>query len=321
LFNLFSDPAIIRLPRLFRHFVAGRISRRRAPIAQEIYRQIGGKSPIVEQTEAQAKALQEALSDLGQVRVFIAMRYWHPKSDVTAIEVRGFAPDRIMLLPLYPQFSTTTTGSSIKAWNKAASKVGLNVPTTAVCCYPTQVGVVAAHVGLLQAALDEAGEHPVRVLFSAHGLPEKIVKSGDPYQWQIEQTAAAIVAGLDRPDLDWQVCYQSRVGPLAWIGPSTDDEIKRAGAEAKGVIVIPVAFVSEHSETLVELDIEYAEMAAKHGASPYLRVPALGVTEAFIDGLATVVTDALAEGRASPSGDAGRRVCPASWGRCPCREA
>ena len=317
--NLFNDPAIIGLPWPLRPILASAISNKRQKEAREIYARIGGRSPLLEGTRAQAKTLQGRLDN--DTRVFIAMRYWHPMSEDTALEVAAFKPDRIVLLPLYPQFSTTTTGSSIKAWNKAASKVGLNVPTTAVCCYPTQVGVVAAHVGLLQAALDEAGERPVRVLFSAHGLPEKIVKSGDPYQWQIEQTAAAIVAGLDRPDLDWQVCYQSRVGPLAWIGPSTDDEIKRAGAEAKGVIVIPVAFVSEHSETLVELDIEYAEMAAKHGASPYLRVPALGVTEAFIDGLATVVTDALAEGRASPSGDAGRRVCPASWGRCPCREA
>jgi len=317
--NLFNDPAIIGLPWPLRPILASAISNKRQKEAREIYARIGGRSPLLEGTRAQAKALQGRFDE--DTKVFIAMRYWHPMSEDTALEVAGFKPDRIVLLPLYPQFSTTTTGSSIKAWNKAASKAGLNVPTTAVCCYPTQAGVVAAHVGLLQAALDEAGERPVRVLFSAHGLPEKIVKSGDPYQWQVEQTAAAIVAGLDRPDLDWQVCYQSRVGPLAWIGPSTDDEIKRAGAEAKGTIVLPVAFVSEHSETLVELDIEYAAMAAKHGASPYLRVPALGVTEAFIDGLATVVKDALTEGRASPAGDRGGRVCPASWGRCPCREA
>ncbi|MBT4426607.1 MAG: ferrochelatase [Rhodospirillaceae bacterium] len=324
LFNLFSDPAIIRLPRLFRHFVAGRISRRRAPIAQEIYRQIGGKSPIVEQTEAQAKALQEALSDLGQVRVFIAMRYWHPKSDVTAIEVRGFAPDRIMLLPLYPQFSTTTSKSSLVDWYRAASNVGLVAPrvtTTALCCYATSDGMIEAQGELIAPLLAAAvAKGPVRLLLSAHGLPERIVKRGDPYAWQVEQTAARIVAKLGIGGLDWKLCYQSRVGPMQWIGPATEDEIKRAGADGVALVVAPIAFVSEHSETLVELDIEYRELAEASGVPAYDRAPAIGCHPAFISALADLTRQSL--NRAPSQDDSmfsldGGRVCPVQHSGCP----
>ena len=197
LFNLFSDPAIIRLPRLFRHFIAKRISRRRAPIAQEIYRQMGGKSPIVEQTKAQAEALEAALSDLGEVRVFTTMRYWHPRSDVAAMEVKRYAPDRVMLLPLYPQFSTTTTKSSLVDWYRAAKNIGLTSPqvtSSALCCYATSEGLITAQSELITPLLSAAAaKGPVRLLLSAHGLPESIVKSGDPYAWQVEQTAAGIV--------------------------------------------------------------------------------------------------------------------------------
>jgi len=313
--NLFNDPAIIGLPWPLRPILASVISHKRQKEAGEIYARIGGRSPLLEETRRQARDLEAALGD-EDLRVFIAMRYWHPMSEDTAFDVAAFEPDRVVLLPLYPQYSTTTTGSSLKAWEKAARKMGLKAPTMAVCCYPVAQGLIDAHVRLLSAALDEAGEAPVRVLFSAHGLPEKIVKGGDPYQWQIEQTAEAVVAALDRPGLDWQVCYQSRVGPLTWIGPSTDDEIKRAGADGKGVVVVPIAFVSEHSETLVELDIEYAELAAQAGCSPYLRVAALGTESAFIEGLATAVRTTLDRGTPGPAPCGGGRVCPASWRRC-----
>ncbi|MBN33759.1 MAG: ferrochelatase [Rhodospirillaceae bacterium] len=318
--NLFNDPAIIGLPWPLRPILASVISNKRQKEAREIYTRIGGRSPLLEETCAQARALETAVGD-DDTRVFIAMRYWHPMSEDTAFEVAQFKPDRVVLLPLYPQFSTTTTGSSLKEWARAAKKMGVTAPTTTVCCYPMQAGVVEAHARLLKNALDDAGDQPVRVLFSAHGLPEKIVKAGDPYQWQVEQTAAAVVERSDLPDLDWQVCYQSRVGPLAWIGPSTDDEIRRAGSDGKGAVVIPVAFVSEHSETLVELDIEYAEMAAKAGCAPYIRVPALSVNNAFIEGLAGMVRDALEPGRPALCANTGARVCSATWGKCPCREA
>jgi ferrochelatase len=203
--------------------------------------------------------------------------------------VERFKPDRIVLLPLYPQFSTATTESSFKAWNDTAT---FKVPTTIVKDYPTEPGFIAASVALLKEGLAQVGNVPHRVLFSAHGLPERVIKAGDPYQGQVEQTARAI-AHVIGGDLDWSVCYQSRVGPLKWIGPSTDAEIARAGADKVAVVLYPLSFVSEHSETLVELDIEYRHLAEKVGVPNYIRVPTVVTHPLFIAGLARLVRDAL----------------------------
>ncbi|MCZ8121809.1 MAG: ferrochelatase [Magnetospirillum sp.] len=318
LFNLFSDPAIIGLPNPLRWLVAKLISRRRAPHAREIYAQIGGASPLLANTQAQARALESALGDLGEVRCFSAMRYWHPLTEGAAAAVKTFEPDRIVLLPLYPQFSTTTTGSSKKAWDKAARAHGLAAPTSFACCYPVEDGFVAALADLTAKYHAEAAAHGrPRVLFSAHGLPKKVVAAGDPYQVQVERTAAAVVAKLGIPDLDHVVCYQSRVGPLEWIGPYTEDEIARAGADKVPLVVVPLAFVSEHSETLVELDIEYREKAVEDGVPHYARVPTVSTHPAFIGGLARVVR-AFASGPARAGADAGQpRLCPAACGKCP----
>jgi ferrochelatase len=322
LFNLFNDRAIIDLPGLPRWLLAQLISRRRAPVARQIYEALGGGSPLLPNTKAQAEALQAALGDLGSdsgddLQVFIAMRYWHPMSDETAAQVAAYGPDQVVLLPLYPQFSTTTTGSSLADWERAAKAAGLTAPTRAVCCYPSEPGFVGQIAEALGQALDELGpETPARVLFSAHGLPKKIVARGDPYQWQVEATAAAVAKALGRPGLDWRVCYQSRVGPLEWIGPATDQEIEGAGKAGLALVVVPIAFVSEHSETLVELDQEYAELARQSGVPTYLRVPTVNDGARFIDGLAGLVRAALGAERALGSQDGGR-LCPEQWGRCP----
>ncbi len=316
--NLFNDPAIIGLPWPFRPILANLISHRRQKQAREIYDQIGGKSPLLEQTWDQARALQQALND-EHARVFVAMRYWHPMAEEVVGQVKEFAPDRVVLLPLYPQHSTTTTASSVREWKRAARAAGLNVPTHTVCCYPTEPGLIAAQAKLVNEALEKAADKPVRLLFSAHGLPEKIIKEGDPYQWQVEQTSSAVMDAVGRPELDWQVCYQSRVGPLSWIGPSTDDEIRRAGEESLGVVIIPIAFVSEHSETLVELDIEYAELAQKAGVKTYIRVPAVKTQPAFIKGLADIVGAAFVRND-DPASNTGSRLCPADRAKCPCRQ-
>ncbi len=334
LFNLFNDPAIIDAPGPLRWLLAQTISRRRAPIARKIYQELGGGSPLLANTRAQAEALQAALNARGgasEYRVFIAMRYWHPMSDEAARAVMAHGPDQVVLLPLYPQFSTTTTGSSVTDWTRAAAKAGLTAPTRSLCCYPTQPGFVAEVAALLRTALAkalaeagaevgaeagaEAGDGP-RVLFSAHGLPKKIVARGDPYQWQVEQTAAAVVAALGAANLDWRVCYQSQVGPLEWIGPSTEAEIARAGAEGRSLIVVPIAFVSEHSETLVELDIEYRRLAEAKGVPSYTRLATVDTGAAFIEGLAELVRAALAGERACCSQDGGR-LCPGQWRGCP----
>ncbi len=318
LFNLFNDPAIFSDAKPFRWVTAKFISRRRAKVAREIYRKLDGRSPLLEETRAQAEALQRRLMDqVEDVRVFIAMRYWHPMSNDTAREVKTFQPDEIILLPLYPQFSTTTTGSSLAEWHQAALAVGLNRPTRAVCCYPKEPGVIQGQAKLITAVMEKAEIYGrPRVLFSAHGLPKKIVAKGDPYQWQIEQTSRAVAEALQMPDLDWAVCYQSQLGPLEWIGPSIDYELSRAGKDGIPVIVVPIAFVSEHSETLVELDIEYRDMAHRLNVPAYNRVPALGCQEDFINGLGRLVEMARRRDIGTGSAKEGRQ-CPAGHAGCP----
>jgi ferrochelatase len=294
--NLFSDPAIIVLPAIVRLPLAWLIARRRAPVAREIYGKIGGRSPIVAETEKQAQALEQVLRRQGvTARTFIAMRYWRPFSDSVAQAVKAFKPDKIVLLPLYPQFSTTTTASSLKDWGRAVRRAGLSAPHETICCYPDDPGFVRTAAGQIRRAMEGARRDiGWRLLLSAHGLPKRIIEKGDPYQRQVEQTAAAIVEELAMPELDAVVCYQSRVGPLEWIGPSTDAEIRRAGADGKGVIVAPIAFVSEHSETLVELDIEYRHLAGASGVPDYRRAATVGADPDFIAGLAGLVRRAAA---------------------------
>ena len=307
LFNLFNDPAIFRLPRFPRWLLAWLVSRRRTKAATEIYRHLGGRSPLLENSLAQAQALETALGGPERVRCFVAMRYWQPFADQVAGAVKAFDPDRIVLLPLYPQWSTTTSASSVADWQRAADKVGLAKPTRTLCCYPTDPGFIAALARMIGPLYRAAANHgPARLLFSAHGLPSSIVAAGDPYQWQCERTAEALVRALGIPSLDWVGCYQSRVGPLKWIGPETSAEIVRAGREGVAVVVVPIAFVSEHSETLVELDVEYRALAERSGVSAYLRVPTVSVAPEFIAGLARLVR----------ADDAAAPMCPGRWSGC-----
>jgi ferrochelatase len=317
LLNLFRDPAILQVSGLFRGFLAKRIAREREKVAQENYQALGGASPLLAETQAQAQALSAAVAahaaDM-DVRVFIAMRYWKPFAQETAAEVAAFAPDQIVLLPLYPQFSTTTTASSLKEWKKLYRGPGRS---RAICCYPTAEGLAQAHAEAIRDNWTTAGKPSnIRVLFSAHGLPQKVVDAGDPYRAQVEATARAIAARL--PELtDWRVSFQSRVGRLKWLEPSTDDEIRRAGAEGKGVIVVPIAFVSEHVETLIELDRDYAAVAREVGCTPYLRSPAPGVRDGFIRDLAEAVVVSL--GRLGDIRPFGPWLCPEGLSQCACR--
>ncbi len=309
--NLFSDPAIINLPAWLRHPLARFIAARRLPFARDMYEAIGGRSPLREETEAQARALEQALTRADRVvRCFIAMRYWRPLTQEAVEAVKNWAPDRVVLLPLYPQYSTTTTASSLCAWREAAMKAGLAAGETRVCCYPWEENFIAAQADLLAEAFKKRkpGLH-YRVLFSAHGLPTRVIARGDPYQWQVERSVEAILHRLAQNDLDWQICYQSRVGPLEWIGPQTDKEIRRAGQEGKALIVMPVAFVSEHSETLYELDILYVKLAREAGVPDYIRVSAVRTHPRFIAGLAGLVMKALNANAAVTCADG--RICHA----------
>lgn len=314
--NLFSDPAIIRAPALIRWFLSRFISRSRAPLAKENYALMGGGSPLLPETRKQAQALDAELARRGKTaRSFVSMRYWSPFARDAVGEVRQWGADRVVLLPLYPQFSTTTTASSLKSWKDAGG-----APGATVCCYPSAPKLIEAHAQEILKAWEQAGKPTnVRLLLSAHGLPEQVVEAGDPYQWQVEQTAGALQPLLPE-DWEVEVCYQSRVGPLKWIEPATEDSILKAARDGKFIVVSPIAFVSEHIETLVELDHEYKLVAEAEKAAGYIRAPALGVNAAFIGMLADLVEEALVDGDEDrPRSHCGRRVCPARWGECPNR--
>lgn len=296
LMNFFMDRNIIRVPVPLRCLIAWTIARRRSQKeAKDSYGEIGSKSPLLENSKKQASKLEEALNTEQQqfeFKTFICMRYWHPMAGQVVREVRDWGADEVLLLPLYPQFSTTTTWSSYGAWNKAMYEAGYERPTSFICCYPRENGFISASATLIAGKLQKAkieGHKAPRVLFSAHGLPEKVIKDGDPYQWQCEETAKAILAQIGIPNLDWTMCYQSRVGPQKWIGPSTEDELERAAKDGKAVIIYPHAFTQEHVETLVELGIEYRHKAEELGIKGYYVVPTVGTHPDFITGLKDMV--------------------------------
>lgn len=319
LFRLFSDPAILAVPSFVRSPLAALITLLRERAARANYAKIGGGSPLLPQTVGQAESLQRSLAGrlgMSRIKTFVAMRYAPPLTAEAAAAVAAFEPDEVVLLPLYPQYSTTTTASSLAAWRKAYRGGGR---VRAVCCYPTESGLVAAHADRIETAWVRAGRpKPVRLLFSAHGLPARAVEGGDPYQSQVEATAAAVAERLGLTS-DWRVCYQSRVGPLAWLKPYTADAIREAGRGGVAVMVAPIAFVSEHLETLVELDHDYAQLAASAGCSAYIRAPALSLHAAFIEGLTDIVMGALNRGEGLEPGSP--FACSAEWSKCPYRAA
>lgn len=310
LINLFSDPNIIAAPKIIRWFLARLIAWRRTAVAQDIYARIGGGSPIVAETKKQTEALEEYLKNQGYgfVRCFNVMRYWHPRAKDVLVEINRFAPEHVILLPLYPQFSTTTTRSSLQEWYAEAEKLDFTAKIHVICCYPEQPEFIAAHAALIQ---DQASAYigpgrvkKARLLFSAHGLPQRIVDTGDPYPMQVERSALAIAQKLGLERDEWEICYQSRVGPLKWLGPSTEERLHAAGEAKMPVVLVPIAFVSEHSETLVELDMEYRDLAMKAGVPVYIRIAALGVQPHFIQGLAQLVQNALSQAVLCGSGAA-----------------
>ena len=320
LVNLFKDPAILRVPFFVRPFLARLIAGLRVKAATANYDILGGKSPLLELTQDQARALEQALPDL-DAKCFVAMRYWHPFSIEAARAVKAWDPDEVVLVPLYPQYSTTTTGSSLTAWREAAAQAGLVKPVTALCCYHSDPGYLNATAAIVRRSYDAAraalpADTGLRVLFSAHGLPEVIIKGGDPYQFQVERTVAGVVRTLGIDGLDYATCYQSRATPQKWIEPSTEAEIERAAHDKVALLVVPIAFVSEHSETLVELDVEYRELAEKEGVPGYFRTPAQNSDAGFIDALAELVQASMGRGPGLCS-FVGARTCPRPHKDCP----
>jgi len=313
LFNLFNDPAIISLPKIFRYPLAKFISKRRTPIAKAIYSEMGGRSPILEETQKQADAIEKTLKqEKDDYKCFIIMRCWKPRAVNVINEVKNFKPQQIILLPLYPQYSNATSGSSIKEWSEICKKENLKVETKTICCYPTEKDFILSYANLIKEKIDLDKLSETTLIFSAHGLPENKIKQGDPYQWQVEKTVHHLVKKLSISNLNYILSYQSRVGPLKWIGPSTETIIKEEANKKKIIIVVPVAFVSEHSETLVELDIEYKKLATENGSKDYVRVPAVTVNQDFINSLKSSILSAS-------NGDAftSSIKCPKEFKKCP----
>jgi ferrochelatase len=313
LFNLFNDPAIISLPTVLRYPLAKFISSRRTPIAKVIYAEMGGKSPILEETQAQAKAIEENLkNESDEYKCFIVMRCWNPRAAETINKVKNFNPKQIILLPLYPQYSNATSGSSIKEWNDVCKKEGLTRETKTICCYPTEKDFILSYANLIKKKIDLEKLDEITLIFSAHGLPENKIKQGDPYQWQVEQSVKDLVKKLAINGLNYILSYQSRVGPLKWIGPSTENVIREEAKKQRIIIVVPVAFVSEHSETLVELDIEYKKIAEENGSKSYIRVPAVTVNQDFINSLKSSILQASKGEKFTSSIN-----CPDKFKKCP----
>ncbi len=318
LFNLFNDPAILNLPSFLRFPLAKLIANRRAPIAKKIYQELGGSSPILQLTEEQSMALEQRLNQddsSSEYKCFIVMRCWHPRAEKVLKDVMNYDPHEIILMPLYPQYSAATSGSSLKEWKDICKKKDYKIKTSTICCYPTDQNFVEAHKDEITKKINNLKNF--KLIFSAHGLPEKNIKKGDPYQWQVEQSVDKIVKSLNIENLDWVLSYQSRVGPLKWIGPSTEEIIIENSKLGKHIVLVPIAFVSEHSETLVELDIEYKELADKNGCKNYSRVPALGTNENYIKAMSNLIINKQIydfNGELFPP----KIQCPNEFKKCPC---
>ena len=318
LFNLFNDPAILNLPTFLRYPLAKLISNRRAPVAKKIYAELGGSSPILKLTKEQSDALETKLNktqEKDEYKCFIIMRCWNPRAKDVIKDVQLYDPDEVVLMPLYPQYSAATSGSSIKEWKDVCKKNNYHVKTSTICCYPTDENFINAHTKEIIKKIKDLKNF--KLIFSAHGLPEKNIKKGDPYQWQVEQSVKKIVESLNDENLDWILSYQSRVGPLKWIGPSTENIIIENSKIGKHIVLVPIAFVSEHSETLVELDIEYKEIADINGCKNYTRVPALGVNEDFIKAMSELIIKKN-ENKINDSLYPPKVQCPSNFKKCPC---
>ncbi|MTJ15422.1 ferrochelatase [Dolichospermum sp. UHCC 0299] len=299
LYNLFSDPEIIRLPfRWMQKPLAWFIATRREKTSQINYQQIGGGSPLQRITEEQGAAIKAQLGELGQeVKIYVGMRYWHPYTEEAIAQITQDNLDKLVILPLYPQFSISTSGSSFRLleqlWKENPKLQSLEY--TVIDSWYKEPGYLQAMAELIVGELEKF-PHPkdVHIFFSAHGVPKSYVEeAGDPYQQEIEECTDLIMQTLNRPN-PHTLAYQSRVGPVEWLKPYTEDALNELGVKGvKDLIVVPISFVSEHIETLQEIDIEYREIAEEAGIHNFGRVPAPNTNPVFIKALSDLIIDAL----------------------------
>ena len=303
LYNLFSDPEIIRLPiPALQRPLAWLVSTLRSGKSQDAYRSIGGGSPLRRITEHQARELQSLLRQRNiDATSYVAMRYWHPFTESAVADIKADTMDKVVVLPLYPQFSISTSGSSFRELQRLrqADPQFSQLPIRCIRSWYDHPGYIKAMVGLISQKIKEADTPTeAHVFFSAHGVPQSYVdEAGDPYQREIEACTHLIIEGLHHElghGNPHTLAYQSRVGPVEWLKPYTDDALRDLGHKGvKDLVVVPISFVSEHIETLEEIDLEYAEIAHEAGIANFLRVPALNTDSTFISGLADLVEQAL----------------------------
>ncbi len=298
--NLFSDPDIFRFPLapLTQRLFAWAVARRRREEASRGYAALGGASPIGANTQDQAQALEQALADL-KLRVFVCMRYWHPFTGevVAALKAGGYT--RVVLLPLYPQYSLTTSGSARNEFLRQCARLHYSPDVRFIDSWYEDEDYLQGIVAGIKAAaarFSEPDPSAISLLLSAHGVPKRLIAAGDPYQHGIEETARLVSARLGWPRVT--LCYQSRVGPLEWLRPYVDDVIRDQGQSGVGqILVYPIAFVSDHIETLFELGMTYAALAREAGVREYYVVPALNADPALVRALERLVRVALKEER------------------------
>ena len=278
--NLFSDRDIVRLgPAFLQKPLARLIARRRAPHSRKMYEKIGGGSPLKTISEAQATALEQALSNAGDYRAWVAMRYWRVRAEEVLMEMKSLNVTRLIALPLYPHYSRATTGSSLADLRRAKEKILPDIPMTEITAWPDHPGYITALATCLEEGLRQCASGKPRLLYSAHSLPQALIDAGDPYFDHLKRTIAALEK---ETGIRGTLCFQSRGGPVRWLSPETSgviDECARAGE--KEVLIMPVSFVSDHIETLYEIGILFAEQAASHGMR-LVATPSLNIRADFI---------------------------------------
>ena len=300
LYNLFADPEIIRLPiPALQKPLAWLISTLRSNKSQEAYRSIGGGSPLRRITDQQARELQSLLRQRNvDATTYVAMRYWHPFTESAVADMKADGIEQVVVLPLYPHFSISTSGSSFRELQRLrqGDERFAQLPLRAIRSWHDHPGYLKAMAQLMEREIDACVDpSTAHVFFSAHGVPKSYVEeAGDPYQKEIESCAELIMKTLGR-DNPWTLAYQSRVGPVEWLQPYTEEALEELGEKGiKELVVVPISFVSEHIETLEEIDIEYREIATEAGVSNFRRVPALDIDPTFIASLADLVETSLA---------------------------
>lgn len=350
LFNFFSDKFIIRAPYLIRKMIAFLISTTRSSKTKSIYSKIGGKSVSKENTLMQAQFLEKILnesSDEYSFKTYISMSYWHPMAEKTILDLEldqkkiegGFK--QIIHLPLYPQFSTTSTGSSFFYWNQLLNKTkSLNeIKKKYICCYFNENSFIEAHAENLAIQFRKAlanfdqnnDSNGIRILFSAHSIPENLTYTdtskaknpiGDPYKVQVDITVELVIQRMKEifslEDFDYIVSYQSKIGPVKWLEPSTESEVLRCIEEKMICIIVPISFVSDNSETLYELDIEYKELFEKIGFEYFLRSDSLNLNNKFLISLKNMIYNSIDNDQKFISSNNFR--CEKKFCSCPCNE-